>query len=897
MKRVIVALAASVCLAAAVGAEEAPKWPAIGSRFPAKGEDARPPMDAERLGLAQWENPPAVISPYDRNWYDYQTIIWGGQVGALKGKAEYYDALRGAYFTGSMVYSDDSPHPSTEGRMGYYNTCITNKLYIRNKEGAKARGPWKKDPGNHANNIRNPSLEDPAVDAAERKLAFATGQRNAPHKPFAYDLRDEATYVISSASPHDFDFSPVSLAAFRVWLKAKYGTLETLNESWAAAFKDWNAITPLTSQEIMQREGLFDTKKQDFPKLNLAAWADHREYNEDTFASAIARYRDEILKSDAGAPIGISGTQMPSAWGGFNFYKLGNATSWIEHYDVNGSLEQLRSFMLTRKVPSIHAAHYQEARGGLAGGIKDFYHVTFHGDAGALVWPFKGNDNNANLAFEVVDGKIVRTKEGDNIAALFREGRNGIPCLLRRAQWQNEPVAVWTSAASIRADWPMDVRRDKSSWVNRASSWEGGHNFAAAGRQGFYKLIEDIGLQFRCYDSSEIVNGKLAADGIKLLIAPRIIAVSKEEAAAVKTFVENGGVLLADLLAARMNDVCRVWPDGKGPLDEVLGLERAPFAFTDESGKEEEEKGGYVGGFGHPMTLKIEADFNGLKAGESFKHQGHYEPGLKAGAGAKALAGTEHGPALVEHAVGKGFAYTLNFDIPNYLTQRAKPDVEALTAMHRRVLSAIAQKAGVAPVFGVARKGKAGHPAGLESFHWSLGDAALYAVHINGAVNIDWENLEDKGAGVADVGHGELEIKLPKKGFVAELRSGKRFGETDALAVEMKKDQPVILGVLPYDVKAVKVDAGAGKIADGKLPISVSIDAPGAKAKLGDHVVHAELVGADGVPVPQSVVNLPLKGGHYKGAIDLSFVIGDGPWTLKVRDVASTVEAEAKVSR
>ena len=49
--------------------------------------------------------------------------------------------------------------------------------------------------------------------------------------------------------------------------------------------------------------------------------------------------------------------------------------------------------------------------------------------------------------------------------------------------------------------------------------------------------------------------------------------------------------------------------------------------------------------------------------------------------------------------------------------------------------------------------------------------------------------------------------------------------------------------------------------------------------------------------VPESVVNLPLPKGHYKGAIDLSFVPGNGPWTLKLNDVASGVKAEAKVKK
>ena len=37
--------------------------------------------------------------------------------------------------------------------------------------------------------------------------------------------------------------------------------------------------------------------------------------------------------------------------------------------------------------------------------------------------------------------------------------------------------------------------------------------------------------------------------------------------------------------------------------------------------------------------------------------------------------------------------------------------------------------------------------------------------------------------------------------------------------------------------------------------------------------------------------------GRQKGAIDLSFVPGEGPWTLKLNDVASGKKTEAKVSK
>ena len=870
---VVLLLAASIALA---GEETLPKWPEIGSRFDA--ERARVEVTADRVGTAVWEKPPAVLSPYEASWFDYVPILWGGD-NRLPDLVAYNTALRKMYICGGMNYAQADPEGLEKARMPFYCTNLCNQLYIRNKPGAKVRDEFKKTRSREAC-VRNPSLEDPKTDADERGKAEAVAKRCMKLKPLGYDLRDEGTYTISSASPHDFDFSPVSLAAFRKWLRAKYTTLEALNTEWDTKFATWDEVLPLMSDEIQARE----FKK--IAKANFAPWADHREYNDDTMQAAVSRYRDAIHAIDPGSPVGYSGTQMPSAWGGFDFWKIGNSIGWIEHYDCNGSRELIRSFLPFR-YPAIAAIPFENVDASL----RKLWYLVLHGDSGGLVWPYAGNDTGKTLLLEVKDGQVTLTPKGENLKAIFREARQGVPCLLRRAAPALDPVGVLHSQASLRADWNFEVKRDGKSWYNRYASYEGGHNYAAAGREGLYKLIEDVGLQYRCYASDQVAGGELLKRGVKLFIIPRGLALSKKEIEGLTAFVEAGGVLVTDLMAGRMNENCKVWPEGPGPLDALLGLQRAPFAFEEE--KRSETNSSYEGGFGRALEVSMEADFGNLKSGEKLAFQGFQEPGLQAGT-AKALGKTATGPALLENAQGKGFAYTLNFDLPNYLKERAEKDAVKVTAPARRLMAALAKKAGIEPAVKVRAKGSDEHPMGLETFRYTLGEAEFCAVHANGSARINWEDLSDAGAGVAVASGLELTIQLPKKGFVTELRTGKSFGQTDRVELKTEKDRPVILGIFPYEVKALKADLGAGKIADGKLPLEVSIEAGGAVL---DHVVHAELVDEKGEPVPESALNLPLLKGRYKGALDLSFVPGDGPWTLKLTDVSSGKKAEGKVSK
>ncbi|MCW8129512.1 MAG: beta-galactosidase [Planctomycetota bacterium] len=856
--------------------EPLPVWPAPGARFPA---DPKPlPVPDDRSGAAVWANPPAVMSPYRADWYDYASIVWGGE-NRLQDPAKFHAALRQMFVTGGLVYSQHSPKGHFDTQMPFYCTNLCNNLYLRNKTGGTALKGFKGNRGKE-HLVRKPSLEDPANDASECASAAKVAERCASGLPLAYDLRDEATYTNSSASPFDYDFSPLSLACFRQWLRAKYGSLEKLNASWGTTYKAWDEATPKTSDELQAE------LQKGLANLNLAPWADHREYNDDTMQAAVARYADAIRKIDPRGPVGYSGTQMPSAWGGFDYWKMGHTINWIEHYECNGSRELIRSFMHP-SAPKIAAIRYDSADQGIA----RMWYLVLHGDSGGLIWPFQGNNTSSMVLFDVHENTATLTEKGRNLRAIFREAREGIPCLLRHAEARTEPIGVLHSQASIRADWPLEVLRDGDTWINRFSSYEGGHNFAAFGREGIYKMLEDLGCQYTCVSSRQVETGALLAKGCKLFFVPRGMALSDAEIAGLKAFVEGGGVLVTDLMAGRMNENGSL--RAASPIDELLGLKRGAFDFEQEKKAENEKGGGYAGGFGRALKVTLESDFGTFKKGGTLDVQGYQEPGLAAG-DAKALATTPTGPALLERALGKGFAYTLNFDIPNYLALRSSEKSEGATAQLRQLFAAFLEKAGVAPAVKVSAKGGGGQPVCLENFRFTQGAAEYVALHANGNVQIETDDLSDQGQGATVKAGAPLTIALPKKGFVYEMRTGKAFGQTDRVELAMAKDRPLVFSILPYEVTGLKAELGEGKIVDGKLALEVSIVAEG---DLGDHVVHAELLDEKKEAIPESVVNLPLVKGVYKGAIDCSFVPGEGPWTLRLRDVASGKSLDRAVSK
>ena len=55
---------------------------------------------------------------------------------------------------------------------------------------------------------------------------------------------------------------------------------------------------------------------------NFAPWADHRAYMESAFVEAFGEARKIVHEIDPGAPASISGTQVPTAHNGANWYAI-----------------------------------------------------------------------------------------------------------------------------------------------------------------------------------------------------------------------------------------------------------------------------------------------------------------------------------------------------------------------------------------------------------------------------------------------------------------------------------------------------------------------------------------------------------------------------------------------
>ena len=219
------------------------------------------------------------------------------------------------------------------------------------------------------------------------------------HTPLFYDIRDELSTTIS-ANPFDYDFSPKSLDGFRAWLKTQYPDLAALNAQWQTSFASWETVLPFSTDKIKNRMSgggaepkgkpdwgevqalKFDpvTASKDPTRWNFSPWCDFRSYMDLALARTLGELRAAAKSVDPKAKSGIEGTQMPSAFGGYDLARLSEVLDWVEPYDIAGAREIFGSFMPGK--PMLTTVGEQDARAAQ----RRLWHLLLLGDNGCIVW-------------------------------------------------------------------------------------------------------------------------------------------------------------------------------------------------------------------------------------------------------------------------------------------------------------------------------------------------------------------------------------------------------------------------------------------------------------------------------------------------------------------------------
>jgi len=500
-----------------------------------------------RAGTASGPASPA----WSRGWDRYRTIMWVGD-SARRNPGRFplfLKRLREMGVNTGMVYDDGDPAPYWKAGFPYYvenlvnrGLCLKWNSRVRDWDGFVTQ--WARSGRPASALIRDYCLDDPKwLDWACRQ-ARRIALRHRARRPLAYDIRDELSVTIS-ANPFDYDFNPIALAGFRRWLRQEYGSLQALNKEWAAEFSSWEQVKPFTTDQIKRRMAAGERMPAGPPdwravqrirfepsaarrapiRWNFAPWADFRTYMDISLARALSRIREAIREADPDAPVGIEGTQMPHAFGGYDLWRLSQTLDWAEPYDIGSAREIWGSFMPGK--PMVATVFEKDPLRA----ARRLWHLLLEGDRGCIIWWSED-------CFDWRAPGLPLTPKARALAPVLKEMTGPLARLFLRAERVWDPIWIHYSQPSIQVDWLLESTRDGSTWPRRFSSYEARHNRMAQAREAWLKALTDLGYSPRFLSYQRLGESGLPADA-RLLVLPTSRALSDAEAAAIRRFLSQ----------------------------------------------------------------------------------------------------------------------------------------------------------------------------------------------------------------------------------------------------------------------------------------------------------------------------------------------------------------------
>jgi len=495
-------------------------------------------------------------------WKRFPVFVWF-HGGPPAGPAAF-DVLRRHGLLGCNVEGSESSDAAARAGVPFYVDHVAGKgdLYLRPAE-------FEKDQQRLAAELLAFQPVRPNCFVAEEVAARLdrrvdeNARRHAPNRPLAYVLDDELS-VTRGVNPMDYCFGPECLAGLRRWLLARDGSLEKVNAAWGTRFSSVDALVPPTTEAARAANA-----ERPLAELSFAAWSDHREYMEEALAARLDELAERVRRVDPGAPVGFTGGQFPSAFGGFDWGRLLQTQTFVEPYEgglapalVHGLARPGTKVVSTWFVPDEKPARERFSPW-------EVFPRVARGDDGAVIW------SSGALFEEEREGKLDLNATGRALAEVVAAAR-ALRAATEGAQRPRADVAIVVSQPSIRATWLVDAWGDGKTWPRRLTSYEVGHSSSAAARLGWDAVCGALGLEIDYVDVRELSGGVPAgapADGPRIWIVPEGAALSEREVDALLAKARAGALVVADAHALLFDERLRGRDDAA--LRRLFGVRRA----------------------------------------------------------------------------------------------------------------------------------------------------------------------------------------------------------------------------------------------------------------------------------------------------------------------------------
>ena len=694
---------------------------------------------------------------------------------------------------------------------------------------------------------RTPSFNDPSFMQALSDIVRAAARNKARYNMDYYFVGDEGS-LTSYGDAVDFDWSPQTLADFRAWLKQEYDTLPALNQEWRTSFKDWAEVVPSTTEEARKRG-------------NFAPWADHRTFMEITFARAYQTVRDAVVQGDRDAHIAVSGTQATNAYDGADWSRLDRVIDDFLSYDGGNQWDMHRSFAKPNAMIGFWTGYGSH---GLA--VQNaIWTAAIHN----VLYP------NVFWMYSFLNPDLTYSQSARDMGVAFKSLKfEGIGKLLMESARQQDGIAIHYSMPSVHGASILGYHERNEEDEDQARK-KTGLSFPA-NRDGWVRVVKDLGMQFDFVSSEQVEKGELINGRYKVLILPLSLALSKDEAKAIEAFVQTGGMVVADAAVGLMDQHC-AW-QRNGLLNELFGI--TAVASDKRSLKSTDDDHGGI------VTVTDEGARWGLEPSD-LRGTTAVEADIKA-AGGTALVRIGDTDAVIARRVGKGWALYLNTLLDSYAKQRAE---KFGGGKYRSLVNAILARAGVQPAVEVlSADGK--RLAQAQIARYRFGDAEILAivkdnVAVERMIGQDGVTIYNDTA-LGKVARQEITIKLPRKFYVTDIRSGSQLGYTNVVNSSALVGDAVVLALNSTENTITLSGPAAASL--GEHPaFTIAVSRP------GRNLISCHVFAPDGSTLPAYATNILLDNTAKSFVLPSALNDRSGTYTIRARDVVTGATAEAKI--
>lgn len=553
------------------------------------------------------------------------------------------------------------------------------------------------------------------------------------HGVFVYGLGDEG--ASSGSCVH-----PICLDAYRGYLENEYGDIARLNRSWDSDYGDFDEVDLLVPGDNEEEEALRRGLK--------ARWYDRQAFQSHNLVKFARTFADGFRTLD---PESISGYEGSGRFADGADIDLVCRT--LEYWAPYPGLqdEVVRSITPPEFVNSNWMGYHK----GTEDLLGQYWRMVTLGFDSVWFWRWSGmGPYEAHPSYHgLLNGSMVPWRAVQTMLDDTRIVRDGLGTLLLQSKREDDGIAMlysFPSQFAIKTGPGLTYGDTAGHEMNPLKSHpelDGKESLIVYEKNhiSWHRSLRAAGLQFSYVTDRMLRSGEFDPADFKVMILSQIEALGAAEADILRTFVENGGTLIADVRPGVYDGHCK--PAARGMLDDLFGIQRTGDAAA------------------RIERAQIDGSVETHSFGVAFE-DAKVDPAIRVTDG-NPLGRAGDVPLCIARTAGKGRAILLNFAMDSYPVLNTEEVPEGAHDFVRTLLRA----SGVTPRVTVT--GADGDLVrDTEIIRWS--GPGVDFVTLFGAMSL-------RGRKMMYVSKDEtVGVTLPAKKHVYDLREGIYRGEVDS---------------------------------------------------------------------------------------------------------------------